>query len=121
MSGTKRIPLNRQHRPSLTPMAIEIFAQMRACVCDCPGDFDFTRDQRCLDCQRYNELERQLRRELKLKIWEQVVEDPAAAVHPTLRPDEEARQRWLALEAALRERETVLAELEPTSEAHNPH
>ena len=104
MSGTKRIPLNRQHRTPITPMAVELFAQMQHCVCDCPDDFDFTHDERC-DCQRYCELERQLRRELRCKIWEQAVEDPAAPVHPTRRPDEEARQRWLALEVALRERQ----------------
>jgi hypothetical protein len=104
MSGTKRIPIARRHTPPISPTAVEIFAQMRACVCDCPDDLDFVRDQRCLGCQRYSELERQLRRELRCKIWEQVVEDPAAPVHPTLRLDEDARQRWRALEAALRER-----------------
>jgi len=104
VSGTRRTPINRRHRPPVTPAAVELFAAMQCCVCTCGPDFDFVHDQRCSGCQRYRELERHLRRELKCKPWERTVEDPAeppgTANHENWRPDQGARARWLALREA---------------------
>jgi len=105
VSGTKRIPIARRHAPPISPTAVAIFGEMMQCACTCPDDFDFVRDQHCPGCQKYRELERHLHHELKLRPWQKTVEDPRAEVHPTCQADEQARQRWLTLEAALRERQ----------------
>ena len=114
------MPTNRTRRdhplrnPYITPVAIKIFAQMQACAaaCTCPPDFDYAKDEQCPACLRARELERHLRKELRLKPWEATAEDPDAVCYPAgWRPGEDAFARWRALaEGVRRMREPPSAE-----------
>jgi len=99
---TKRVPVNRQRQAQITPTAIKLFVEMRRCRCTCDPDVRFP--PKCDGCKRYDDLDDHLRHELDCKPWNfPTLEDPDAPLHPTCRPDEEARELWRALEAGARE------------------
>src|ERR1700758_2226251 len=96
MPGTRRTPINRQHRPPVSVRAVRLFMKMR----------------RCRDSDRWWDLHTELRREVGAKLWEwPCIEDPRAG-NPEIpgtynyerwKPDEKARERWRALEQGARE------------------
>jgi len=91
MPGTRRTPINRQHKPPVSELAIRLFMKM----------------QRCRNCDRWWDLHTELRREVGAKLWEwPCIEDPHAGNpekpgtynYERWKPDEKARARWRALE-----------------------
>jgi len=63
MPGTRRTPINRQHKPPVSELAIRLFMKM----------------QRCRNCDRWWDLHTELRREVGAKLWERpCIEDPHA-------------------------------------------
>ena len=112
MAGTKRIPLNRQYTPSITPRAVELFTEMRALVCTCePIDWAgaYWERSRCEHCDKWWTLHARLHRELGARLWDwPVIENPrsvcpypeGSAAAKDWRPDERGRQMWRLLEQA---------------------
>lgn len=96
MPGTRRTPIDRSRKPQITITAIRLFERMR----------------RCRDDDRWWALHGSLCDELGTWPWEwPAIENPAGgnphppgtANHASWEPDEEARERWRALEAGARE------------------
>ena len=54
MPCTRRTPINRQHKPPVSELAIRLFMKM----------------QRCRNCDRWWDLHTELRREVGAKLWE---------------------------------------------------
>lgn len=89
---TKRTPIHRPPIAKITPRAIELFDRLRR-----------TRDR-----DRWWDVHNQLHEELRCKPWEwPCVENPDAPVHPTCKPKDDARERWLVLAEASREARRV--------------
>jgi len=86
MPGTRRTPIGRPPRPQYTPEAIEIFRKLRRAR---------------TGSERWWQLHNALCDALPgLRPWDwRCVENPDEPLHPSLRPDPEARQRWRALAA----------------------
>jgi hypothetical protein len=109
MPGTRRTPIARQHKPAITPLAVELFVQWReAPRCTCPSPDAWIHRQECDGCRQRSELRHQLHRELHCKLWEDVVELPGKrnpyppdhGNHTWWKPDLAAQARWKALEDA---------------------
>ena len=92
----RRTPINRQHKPPVSELAIRLFMKM----------------QRCRNCDRWWDLHTELRREVGAKLWKwPCIEDPHAGNpekpgtynYERWKPDEKARARWRALEQGARE------------------
>jgi hypothetical protein len=99
MSGTKRVPLSRQHTPPVSERAIRLFIKMQ-------------RYPRTWRDDRWWDLEQELRHEVHAKLWDYpCIEDPAEGNPETpgtgnydrWRPNETARALWRALNAGARE------------------
>jgi hypothetical protein len=112
MAGTKRTPLSRQYRPSITPRAVALFAEMRALVCTCePRDWsgEYWKHEPCNACRQWWTLHARLHRELGARLWDwPVIESPlsvcpypaGSAAAKDWTPDERAREMWKLLEQA---------------------
>ena len=97
MPGTRRTPINRQHKPPVSELAVRLFMKMQ-------------RHEWMSD--RWWELEHQLRHEVRAKLWDYpCVEDPRQGNpekvgtynHEHWRPNETARALWRVLDAGARE------------------
>jgi len=102
MAGTRRTPLNRQHRPPITEAAVRIFIEMQVQRCTCSPRDAGTNIKECPGCERYWAVHSRLSAELGCRPWEYpCIEDPDAP--PTnYERDPQALARWRALEAGTR-------------------
>jgi hypothetical protein len=96
MPGTRRTPIDRSRKPQITVAAIQLFKKMRYC-----------RNE-----NRWWQLHGALCDELATPAWAwPCIENPAdgnpypagTANHTNWEPDEDARERWCALEQGARE------------------
>jgi len=119
VSGTRRTPIARRHRPPVSLTAIKIFEEMmERCPCTCDdspsvcGDFDKHPFRDCPGCKRWWELHSHLSREVRAKPWEYpCIEDPDAGNpeppgtynYTRWKPDERGHALWRALEEGVRQ------------------
>jgi hypothetical protein len=114
---TKRIPTGRSVTLQITPLAIQLFEEMRRLdnLCMCPsidwGGKYWVRNE-CAACERWWELHSQLHDELQCKPWHwPAIENPdvenpyppGSAAHQRWKPNLRGQAMWRALAAASRE------------------
>src|SRR5262245_45975289 len=110
MAGTRRTPIHRQPGSKVTPTAIKLFIEMQRIRCTCDPDDRF--DQ-CPGCKKRLELDEQIGIEMKAPIWEYPcierpgLKNPYPRAHANYEWFEKRpsgpRERWIALEQAVRE------------------
>jgi hypothetical protein len=111
---TTRTPIDRPARPPITRRAVQLWEAMQRIECTCPPRnwSRYWEHEICDGCAERNRLRRGIHAELQLKPWEiPAVMAPDAPNpwpvgsrrHAGWRPNADAVERWLALEAAARE------------------
>jgi hypothetical protein len=81
--------VSKEREFQITDAAVQLFDQMR----------------RCRDEERWWELHHALSDELDCRPWQfPCIQNPAEPLHPSLRPDPEARELWERLAEASRDR-----------------
>ena len=88
MSGTRRTPTGRLHKPSITPRAIELFKQLKRCRCSCAPGQRFE----CPGCKRREALDEQIGLECGTPVWQYPCLERPGAQNPY--PPGHANYQW---------------------------